>query len=94
MKTSWATALAGLLVLGTASCTAQSAAPHAPAPQQPCDQGGFAAIVQEVAPSVFTLRHSEGIGSGVVTLCATPRRGSTLTTSRCAGCPNEEDWLA
>jgi S1-C subfamily serine protease len=52
-----------LLVLVATACTT---APGAPPPPQPCDQGGFVAIVEEVTPSVVTVRHSEGIGSGVV----------------------------
>jgi serine protease Do len=57
--------LAAPLVLMVASCsTTPGAAPVLP--DKPCDEGGFAAVVEDLAPSVVTVRHSEGIGSGVV----------------------------
>jgi S1-C subfamily serine protease len=58
-----------LLVVLVAACTApagNSAPTTTAAPDQPCDQGGFAGIVESAAPSVVTLQHSEGLGSGVV----------------------------
>ncbi|GAB3887759.1 hypothetical protein GCM10029964_054270 [Kibdelosporangium lantanae] len=55
-------------VLATALLTAGCTASGGPAaqPTPPCDQGGFAKVVEETAPSVVTVRHDQGLGSGVV----------------------------
>src|SRR3982074_2881626 len=62
----WATAVVGLLALVAPSCPAPAVQSGASAPQQPCDQGGVAAVVDDVAPSVVTVRQPNGIGSGVL----------------------------
>jgi serine protease Do len=57
--------LLGLLaVLTVASCSERGQS--APPPELPCDQGGFAKVVEDVAPSVVTVQHRQGVGSGVV----------------------------
>lgn len=61
-----ATAIGGLLVLMTAACSAPAAPFQASAPNQPCDEGSFVSVVEDIAPSVVTLRHPDGLGSGVV----------------------------
>jgi serine protease Do len=51
-------------LLLTASCT--NSGGNAPLPDQPCDQGGFAKVVEDSAPSVVTVLPPQGVGSGVV----------------------------
>jgi S1-C subfamily serine protease len=53
-----------LAVLTAASCSGSGQS--APPPELPCDQGGFAKVVEDVAPSVVTVQHGQGVGSGVV----------------------------
>jgi serine protease Do len=48
----------------TASCTESRGT--APPPNQPCDQGGFAKVVEDSAPGVVTVLPPQGVGSGVV----------------------------
>jgi serine protease Do len=54
----------GLLVAAAVvACSGPAVAP----PKQPsCDQGNFADVVEDVAPSVVTVRLAQGVGSGVV----------------------------
>jgi serine protease Do len=53
-----------LPILATA-CTL-APAPAGQPPNHPCDQGGFADLIQGVAPSVVTVVQPQGLGSGVV----------------------------
>jgi serine protease Do len=53
-----------LALLALTSCTGQPAA--APQPGPACDQGGFAKVVEDTAPSVVTVQLDQGVGSGVV----------------------------
>jgi len=53
--------LAGLLV--AAACTGSVDSPPS---RHPCDPGNLADVVEDVAPSVVTVRPAHGVGSGVV----------------------------
>jgi serine protease Do len=53
--------LAGLLV--AAACTGSVGSPPS---RHPCDPGNLADVVEDVAPSVVTVRPAHGVGSGVV----------------------------